>query len=41
MINSPTKSQDEAQDDVDRLEEEIPQGHMEVVVLGMKDAAGV
>lgn len=38
-ITSPTKSEDDAEDDVDRLEEEIPQGHMEVVILGLKPTA--
>jgi hypothetical protein len=26
-------------DDIDRVEQEIPQGHMEVVILGSKPAA--
>lgn len=33
-IASPTKSEYDAEDDIDRLEKAIPQGHMEVVVLG-------
>ncbi|RSL56959.1 hypothetical protein CEP54_008534 [Fusarium duplospermum] len=33
-IASATKGEGEAEDDIDRLEREIPQGHMEVVVLG-------
>ena len=36
-INSPTKAEDdETEDDVDRLEKPIPQGHKEVVFLGTK-----
>ena len=35
-IASATKSEDDAEDDIDRLEKEIPQGHMEVVFLGPK-----
>ncbi|RSL99855.1 hypothetical protein CEP52_009482 [Fusarium oligoseptatum] len=33
-IASATKGEGEAEDDLDRLERDIPQGHMEVVVLG-------
>ena len=36
LVTSRTTSEDDAGDDIDRLEEEIPQGHMEVVVLGPK-----
>ena len=35
-IASPTKSEDDVEDDIDRLEKGIPQGHMEVVFLGPK-----
>lgn len=35
-IASATKSEDDVEDDIDRLEKEIPQGHMEVVFLGPK-----
>ena len=35
-IASAAKSEDSVEDDVDRLEKEIPQGHMEVVFLGRK-----
>lgn len=36
-IASPTKSDDDdVEDDIDRLEKAIPQGHMEVVFLGPK-----
>ncbi|KAK3688186.1 hypothetical protein B0T22DRAFT_479454 [Podospora appendiculata] len=33
-IASPTKDEGEPEDEIDRLEKDIPQGHMEVVVLG-------
>ena len=33
-ITSATKAEDDVEDDIDRLEKEIPQGHMEVVFLG-------
>lgn len=34
-VESPTKPDgDGAEDDIDRLEKDIPQGHMEVVILG-------
>ncbi|KAJ4312921.1 hypothetical protein N0V84_009690 [Fusarium piperis] len=33
-IASATKAEGDAEDDIDRLEKDIPQGHMEVVVLG-------
>lgn len=32
-ITSPTKSEGDTEDDIDRLELEVPQGHAEVVVL--------
>ena len=35
-IDSATKSEDGMEDDIDRLEKEIPQGHMEVAILGSK-----
>ena len=35
-IASATKPEDDVEDDIDRLEKEIPQGHMEVVFLGPK-----
>lgn len=34
VITSDIKPEDDAEDDIDRLEAPIPQGHMEVVVLG-------
>lgn len=37
-IASATKSAGDGEDDIDRLEKEIPQGHMEVVFLGPKPA---
>lgn len=37
-IDSATKSEGDAEDDIDRLEKEIPQGHMELVVLGPRPA---
>ena len=38
-ITSPTKAEDdEGEDDIDRLEKPIPQGHQEVVFLGTKPA---
>ena len=36
QIASATKSEGDVEDDIDRLEQEIPQGHMEVVILGPK-----
>ena len=33
-IASATKAEVDAEDDLDRLKRDIPQGHMEVVVLG-------
>ena len=39
QIASATKSEGDVDDDIDRLEQEIPQGHMEVVILGSKPAA--
>ena len=39
QIASATKSEGDGEDDIDRLEREIPQGHMEVVILGSKSAA--
>ena len=38
-IASATKSEDDVEDDIDRLEKDIPQGHMEVVFLGPKPPA--
>lgn len=38
-IASATKSEDDVEDDIDRLEKEIPQGHMEVVLLGPEPTA--
>lgn len=39
-IASATKSEDDVvEDDIDRLEKEIPQGHMEVVFLGLEPTA--
>lgn len=42
-IDSPTKSKGdgdgEGEDDIDRLEKEIPQGHVEVVFLGAKKSS--
>ncbi len=35
-IDSGVKSEDGLEDDIDRLEKEIPQGHMEFVILGPK-----
>lgn len=35
-IASATKSEGDGEDDIDRLEKEIPQGHIEVVFLGSK-----
>lgn len=35
-IASATKSEGDEEDDIDRLEKEIPQGHMEVVFIGPK-----
>lgn len=35
-IASPTKSKGNGEDDIDRLEKEIPHGHVEVVFLGSK-----
>lgn len=39
QITSPTKSESDMEDNIDRLEKEIPQGHMEVVFLGPKPTA--
>lgn len=33
-IDSSTKSEGDLEDDIDRLEEEVPQGHVEVDILG-------
>lgn len=33
-ITSATKIEGDGEDEIDRLEKEIPEGHMEVVVLG-------
>lgn len=38
-IASPTKPEGDAEDDIDRVEKVIPQGHMEVVILGPRPAA--
>ena len=38
-IASATKSEGDGEDDIDRVEQEIPQGHMEVVILGSKPTA--
>ncbi|KAK0511830.1 hypothetical protein JMJ35_005680 [Cladonia borealis] len=38
-IASATKSEGDGEDDIDRVEQEIPQGHMEVVILGSKPGA--
>lgn len=38
-IASAMKSENDSEDDIDRLEKEIPQGHMEVVFLGSEAAA--
>ena len=38
-IASATKPEGDVEDDIDRLEQEIPQGHMEVVFLGQKPNA--
>lgn len=38
-IASATKSEGDGEDDIDRLEKEIPQGHMEVVFVGPKPPA--
>ncbi|KAH8883386.1 hypothetical protein GQ53DRAFT_811584 [Thozetella sp. PMI_491] len=37
-IASPTKEEDDTEDSIDRLEKDIPQGHMEVIMLGEKPA---
>ncbi|KAL9609604.1 MAG: hypothetical protein Q9167_005647 [Letrouitia subvulpina] len=39
FIASATKLEDEGEDDIDRLEREIPQGHKEVVLIGLKSVA--
>ena len=39
QIASATKSEGVGEDDIDRVEQEILQGHMEVVILGSKPAA--
>lgn len=36
QITSPTQPENDVEDNIDRLEKEIPQGHMEVVFLGPK-----
>ena len=38
-IASAMKSEDDEEDDINRLEKELPQGHKEVVFLGSKPAA--
>lgn len=39
QITSPTKEEGDKGDEIDRLEEEIPQGHVEVIILGSKSTA--
>ena len=39
QITSATKSESDVEDDIDRLEQEISQGHMEVILLGSKPTA--
>lgn len=37
-VTSPTKDEGEAEDEIDALEKEIPQGHEEIVILGERPA---
>jgi len=40
-IASDTKIESDVEDDIDRLEKDIVQGHMEVVILGQRPAATI